>query len=83
MRIIGGGQLSKSGTPLHSGQGPAIVSNTFLVKKPNGDNQHILNIDGTTTLRSYCFERTAFPKSTQAAQLTITSGLTSYIIFNN
>ena len=49
MRIIGGGQLSKSGTPLHSGQGPAIVSNTFLVKKPNGDNQHILNIDGTTT----------------------------------
>ena len=49
MRIIGGGQLSKHGTPLHSGQGPAIVSNTFLVKKPNGDNQHILNIDGTTT----------------------------------
>jgi hypothetical protein len=49
MRIIGGGQLSKHGTPIHSGKGPAIVTNTFLVKKPNGDNQHILGVNGTTT----------------------------------
>ena len=48
MRIIGGGQLSKHGTTLHSGKGPAIVTNTFLVKKPNGDNQHILGVNGTT-----------------------------------
>ena len=46
MRIIGGGQLSKHGTPLHSGKGSALVSNTFIIRNTSGDNQHVLNIDG-------------------------------------
>ena len=49
MRIIGGGQLSKHGTPIHSGKGTALVSNTFIVRSRGGDNQHELNVDGSKT----------------------------------
>lgn len=33
MRIIGGGQLSKHGTPLHAGKGTALVEGTFKANK--------------------------------------------------